>query len=149
MRFDSPVNVKPAGWPIEGGREFVDALFAFSEALGDRYTGGWRDESIFVVSVLRTAAYPPVLNHTIVHVIGNVRGAAGSGPSTAANPSTLVLSGNYGSDASPNPVALHARDPDNSDLGFGRGDTLALSFSLPTNRYRLRRQGLRRLTLLV
>ena len=139
ISFDSPLNVKP-GWPVAGARHFVDALFSFSHSLGDDYSGGWRDSSIFAVTVLRTTVAAPVLNHssgvpTSVRVLGNVRGAAGSGPSAAAaREISTVLTGDYGSFEAPQPVSMVARDPDNSGVGFGPGDTLAMSFSLPTNR---------------
>ena len=137
LRFDSPVNVKP-GWPIEGGRDFVDALFTFSEPLADAYTGAWRDTSTFVIEVLATAsAGAPQLNGTLCRVLGDVRGAANAGPSAAdaeIGSAAMVLSGDYGSFVAPQPLTLTALDPDNSGVGFGPGDTLTLAFSLPTNK---------------
>ena len=37
LRFSAAVNVKP-GWPLAGGRSFVDATFGFSSNLGDDYS---------------------------------------------------------------------------------------------------------------
>ena len=136
--FDSAVNVKP-GWPVAGSRDFVDALFQFSHSLGESYSGYWLDGSIFVVDVLTPAAAAPPLNGTApvaatVRVIGNVRNAAGNGPSAAVEGVPQVLTGDFGSFAAPEPLSVTARDPDNSALGYGPGDTLDLVFSLPTNR---------------
>lgn len=139
LRFDSALNVKPA-WPLKGSRSFVDALFSFSDALGDDYTGEWRDASTFVVTVLRTASVPPVLNAsasavvgaTTVRVIGNVRNSAATDAPRDDVP--VALTGDFGSDEAPEAQSVIARDPDNSGLGFEPGDTLTMSFSLPTNR---------------
>ena len=46
-------------------------LFAFSEPLGEVYTGEWRDASVFTVKVLRTAQHPPVLNGTVHPQLGS------------------------------------------------------------------------------
>ena len=51
VRFSTAVNVK-AGWPLDGGRDFVDALFGFSEPLGADYPAGWRAASVFAVAVI-------------------------------------------------------------------------------------------------
>ena len=158
MRFDSGTNVKP-GWPIEGGRDFVDAIFAFSSPLGNDYSGAWRDESIFAVTVLQPASTPPRFNRSIansvppelptstasspastaspttVRVLGNVRGAAGARPSAASGQlHAMHLTGDYGSFQAPLPTSVIVGDPDNSELGFGPGDTLTLGFSIATPR---------------
>ena len=141
ITFGSPVNVKP-GWPTQGGSDFVDALFQFSHSLGTDYSGFWRDASVFVVVVLVTAPTAPPLNSSAtlampaasVMVLGSVRAEAGSGPSAALDRIKCPLTGNYGNDEAPQPLSVTARDPDNSGLGFGPGDVLAVAFSLPTNK---------------
>ena len=140
VRFSTAVNVK-AGWPLDGGRDFVDALFGFSEPLGADYSGGWRDASVFVVTAIDVREGTPAVvsnassgRNTTVQVLGNVRSAAGNGPSAADDDTLTVLGGDFGKTTVPMPVSFSAADPDNSAVGWGAHDTLTLRFSQPTSR---------------
>ena len=132
--FGELTNVK-AGWPTAGGKDFVDALFAFSAPLGEDYSGEWRSASTFVVTAIDVAEGSPALGLSSARVLADVKAAAGAGPSANQNTSaSQLLGGDFGSVATPAATAFVARDPDNSERGYGPGDTLSLSFSLPTNR---------------
>ena len=53
ISFDSPSNQGGRGiLSAAGGRDFVDALFAFSASLGGEYTGAWTGSSTFVVTLV-------------------------------------------------------------------------------------------------
>ena len=134
IRFDTATNVK-AGWPSSGGRDFVDALFEFSSPLGIDYSGEWRSTSTFAVTAVDPLMGNPTLALTSARVLAEVRAEAGTGLSANLNTSAVqMLTGDFGKEVTPVATGFDTVDPDNSELAYGAGDTLTLSFSLPTNR---------------
>ena len=141
VRFSTAVNVK-AGWPLDGGRDFVDALFGFSEPLGADYSGGWRDASVFVVTAIDVREGTPTVvsnassgRNTTVQVLGNVRSAAGNGPSAADDDTLTVLGGDFGKTTVPMPVSFSPPTP-----------TTLLSAGAPTTRSRSASRSRRHVT---
>ena len=116
----------------EGGKAFVDTTITFSESLGADYSGIWRDDSTFVVTILDAtgAGDGPQINSTsgaLVSIAGELRNA----PRTSAPSSSShrMQSGGFGdSTASPKLLSFYARDVDNANASYDVGDQLVVQF---------------------
>ena len=129
----------------EGGRLYVDGLFAFNAQLGQDYSGAWADDSQFVVTVLDpTFRKGPVFgsdgtvdqalsaNCTISLRTGlTVRNKAGT--SDAVNGTSPPLSGDAGLDRPPAIVSIVGVDPDFGDATVGYGDSITITLDLATD----------------
>ena len=118
---------------VEATRKRVDALFSFNIPLGEDYTGEWRDDSIFVITIVNTRYDLPLINRTVVSVRQPIRAVNGS-TTEALNATSATLQGNFG----------HARRPRLASFESGRARRhfgadpgpvyYRLRFDEPTNR---------------
>ena len=128
--------------PTSGDKAFVDHLFGFSDVLGADYSGAWHDgESAACDEGGATTLHPCF----VILLLDARTGAAASGRTIAApsvhmrsgsgKSARLVerLGGNFGWRRAPQLVSLVAADADNSAFGVSEGDTLTISFDLPTD----------------
>lgn len=84
--------------PAVATKSNIDALFSFSQSIGDDYTGVWTSTGDLVITIKdgEQLTEPPVVGQLqlIVKATGNLQTQGGSEPSTAVSP---LLSGNFGS----------------------------------------------------
>jgi len=96
IRFNEPTNT-PDPAPAGLSKTDLDALFTFSQEIGDSYSGSWIDSSTLVITILdSTTDSPPEVGalRLTVKASANLKDAASSSfPSTAVSP---FLSGSFG-----------------------------------------------------
>ena len=110
----------------------MDSLFTFEPPIGEDYSGAWRDDSTFVVTLLAVGDAAPALGEARAIVAGAIHDAAMRRPSAAGN--AAVLSGNYGVSTPPQIVSFVADDPGDGDSAYGAGDTLTITLDQATDR---------------
>lgn len=128
-RFNAKTNTPPVN-----SKSALDALFTFSQYIGDDYSGIWTNPTTLVITILDdTVDTPPKVGELQLTAkqSGNLQLQVGSQPSTAVSP---ALGGTFGTAPGPSIVDLVAKDPFGSDAVFGKDDTMTLSFGVPTNR---------------
>ncbi len=135
ITFDSDTNT-PGGMGIQT-KTAVNDLYAFTESLGESYTGQWNTADTFVIIITNTTgATPPIINVTTVTPTGItpiLSADETSSPSIAESP---VLSGNFGTFVPQQELiitSLVADDPDNLDDVYSDGDTITITFNSDTN----------------
>ena len=134
IRFAQPTNTFDPTPTISGlSKSDLDALFAFTQNLGNDYAGQWVDPSTIVITITDSRhSTPPTIGGLQVTVIGNIRDSSGlSVPSTSTSPS---LSGSFGTRSGPSIVSLVASDPTVKDAVYSNGDTITMTFAESTNR---------------
>ena len=145
-----------------GDEAFVNSLFDFSHALGNRFSGAWADASSFVITVINATdetvtqpaddftVLPPPVNQAADGVtVQAVRATpryklapikTSAGRSTAASEPSPELTlrgagvGNADAPAIVPGTGLLADDPDAGDASYGVGDTLTITLTARTNR---------------
>ena len=155
------------GGATSGDGQFVDSLFRFCTTacpldagqpsgswldnpararLGMAYSGAWRDESTFTVTLVDPTGNTLALGETVAQA----RAAESSefrlaatprrtvrfrgGISDFSNSTSPVLRGTFGVDDAPTISAFVARDADHADTEYGAFDELRLIFSMATDR---------------
>lgn len=127
VRFSEDTNT-----PKVADTNALNALFDFSPALSNGYTGFFTNERNLVITITDASGTPPVIGqHTLtVKSSGNLQAIDGSLLSTATSP---PLAGTFGRAPGPGFVSLFAEDPDGSDAIVSAGDTITAIFDTRTN----------------
>jgi len=129
-RFDVDTNTPPVN-----SKAALDALFTFSQEIGDNYSGIWENPRTLRITVIdATVDTPPRIGELklIVKESGNLRNSDNTSlASVAVSPS---LTGTFGTAPGPRFVSLVAQDPDGADAVYSNGDTITIIFDTPTNR---------------
>jgi len=120
--------------PLAATTSDLNALFTFSESIGNSYTGTWTSASILTITIVDAGSANPNIGSATFTVksSANLKNAAGTSLASTATSPALV--GNFGQKAGPAITSLTAADPDNSDSIFSDGDTITVRFSEDTNR---------------
>ena len=117
---------------VEAKRRRVDALFSFNIPLGEDYSGQWRDDSVFAITITNTRYDLPLINQTIVTPIRSIRAA--NGTSVPASNAGVTLHGHFGRARRPR-LERFAVKRKRRALGIEPGPPLyQLTFNEPTNR---------------
>ena len=126
---------EPTNQPSVATKADLDALFSFTQSIGDNYSGTWTDPLTLVITIDDSNnATPPAIDtlRVTVKATGNLKNAAATSlPSTAES---SALTGNFGTKSGPSFVSVVADDPDVTGAGFSNGDTITIKFSENTNR---------------
>jgi hypothetical protein len=129
VRFDEPTNQ-----PAVATKANLDALFTFSQSLGDDYSGTWDNSRTLRITIIdSTTDSPPQIGvlQLTVKASGNLKNAAGTSlASTSVSP---VLTGTFGTRAGPSITSLVAADQFGRDAVYGNDDTITVRFDEPTN----------------
>jgi len=132
IRFDQATN-KPGGVGLQN-RQGVDAIFTFSDEIGQDYSGLWTQSDNFKVIINTPSATPEIGDTTAtVKASADLRNAAEtSDVSTSTSP---PLSGNFGQAGTPilTDAIFDGSDGGNNSV-LSVGDTLSLIFDKSTNR---------------
>ena len=143
--FDRRTDRGGAQAATRGAEAFVDSLFTFSHPIGDRFSGEWRDTSIFTVTIVN-ATNEGVTTDGVQLQPGGVRvtptglarpirnRAQTSPPASATSPVLQLRNGGVGTAEPPRLVSFHAADPDGGDFSYGVGDTLTITFRGRSNK---------------
>ncbi|PKM75735.1 MAG: hypothetical protein CVU90_16115, partial [Firmicutes bacterium HGW-Firmicutes-15] len=111
----------------------VDAVLSFSASFGTEYSGAWTDNTTLVITSVNPAG-------SAFDVGGTVTILAGAGIKTIdglSAASTSVSGASLGTfDLPPAPiiVSVVAAEAGSAEAGFGTGDTLTITFNVPTNK---------------
>ncbi len=136
VRFSEPIN-EPDPTPETAGlsKSDLDAIFSFSQNLGDDYSGEWKNPLTSVITIDDSnGAAPPAIGTLRITVKegGNLKNSAETSlPSTSVS---QTLEGTFGTKPGPSIESLTANDPDGGDAVYGNKDTITAVFSEPTNR---------------
>ena len=131
--FDVDTNEGGEGLLTDSGnRVLVDQLFAFSHALGARYSGRWLDASSFQVVVVDSSgsSLAADLSGASVAVIGDIKNANELSRWCKA---TSALSGSTGTQQPPAIAHFDSQTWDLQDVAWSRYDTLSVRFDVPTD----------------
>ena len=129
IQFDWPTDMSEA----LGNKRYLDSLFTFSHPLGVNYSGGWVDNSTFVVSVLSvsTQGTPPIETTQVLVVPDRLRNQQGEWSGSIA---LAFLSSSFSLSAPPRLASFEVFDPDNADVTYSDGDRLSLVFDMAMDR---------------
>eukprot|EP00163_Fabomonas_tropica_P011118 TRINITY_DN2164_c0_g1_i2.p1 TRINITY_DN2164_c0_g1~~TRINITY_DN2164_c0_g1_i2.p1 ORF type:complete len:1432 (+),score=338.63 TRINITY_DN2164_c0_g1_i2:411-4706(+) len=112
----------------------LDALFAFSNSLGDDYTGAWTDLKTLVITMVdvSNAGDTTISGMTVTaQAGGNLRNLRGD---SQPSESSQAFSGDWGNNNAPAISGFVANDPDDADTVYGNADTLTITFDTATNK---------------
>ncbi|MDE1764929.1 MAG: fibronectin type III domain-containing protein, partial [Thaumarchaeota archaeon] len=135
IQFNEPTNEPPSGT----GRLVLDTnqvnkLFAFSQNLGNAYTGQWIDPSTFLITITdTTGALPPTVGVLTISTLQSANLQNAQGTSLSSDSTSPSLSGSFDLVQGPYITALVADNPDGSGSGYIDGDTITVQFNEPTN----------------
>ncbi|MDE1826414.1 MAG: fibronectin type III domain-containing protein, partial [Thaumarchaeota archaeon] len=135
VQFNEPTNEPPSGTGrLVLGTNQVNNLFAFSQNLGNAYTGQWIDPSTFLITITdTTGALPPTVGYLTISVLQSANLQNVQGTSLLSDSTSPPLSGSFDLVQGPYITALVADNPDGSGSGYIDGDTITVQFNEPTN----------------
>ncbi|MFC1671673.1 hypothetical protein ACFL01_00920 [Planctomycetota bacterium] len=119
--------------PTVATKANIDALINFGgKSLGTSYTGWWFDQKTIEINVSDATGADLAISDTIsIRAAGNLKDFSGN---SAACTDSGVVSGDWGeAGATPQIADVVADDPDDGDTFLGMGDTLTITFDIPTN----------------
>ena len=121
VRFSEATNQ-----PAVTTKANLDALFTFSQSIGDDYSGSWFNSRTLTITIIDAGAANPqvgVLTLTVKETADLKDVTETSLSSTAVSP---LLAGTFGTKIGPFITSLVASDPDSADAVYGVGDTIQL-----------------------
>ena len=146
LQFNMPTNIPSiesmasyaetgvvlTGQLYNGSKALVDALFEFSDPIGEDYSGAWLTPTRFMVTIIDPAGANVVPGRTEVTVIStDVRNAAGD--ALSANNQTALLFGDFGYLDEPRVARFTVVTPNNAS-NYTDGDTMVLHMDMATNK---------------
>ena len=116
-------------WTSSGDMEYVGSIFAFSDPLGQNYSGGWRDDSTFVITVLNASESAPQLGVTNVMITNTseLRNRASTSP--VSEGIGVELDGHFGT-SQPVLTGFTVRG---AARAYGAGDVYVVGFDRTTD----------------
>ncbi|KNC50385.1 uncharacterized protein AMSG_06876 [Thecamonas trahens ATCC 50062] len=126
-------------------KDSIDALLAFSSALGTNYTGTWITPLDLVITVIdptgASGNSAPAIGVASVTILasGNLRSADQT--SLASTAASGPITGDWGIPPGPRVISFTADDPDDADGVLSNGDVLIVVFSGPTSRPKVATTG--------
>ncbi|MCR4436407.1 MAG: S-layer homology domain-containing protein [Clostridiales bacterium] len=130
LTFDIPTNQVANTTYADKGE--VDAVLTFSAPFGTDYSGKWTDRQHLVITSVDPASAGFTIGQDFVTVKASANIKSQNGTTAASSSTSPLSTGTF--DPVPVITAAVCAEGGPSEVGFGTGDTLTLTFSLPTNK---------------